>query len=249
MNHSTTVTPETEVELLNKFAINSAPMVNKLVHSIFDKEYEVYLFTQDGVHFVSEILNIDWDQGAIWLGTPYDKSLTKRCNISTHYTLVAFPNGIKVQFAGVGLVSTQFQGADAIRLNTPKTIVRLQLRNFFRVIADEELNRQVSLSIPTLNKPESLLDLSLAGCGVLLRKHPDLQIGQVFRDTRLTIPDGDSSIVLELEVRNLYPQHDTPELIQVGFQMKPLRRTDEHRLQRFLLATERRQRAARHSVD
>jgi len=83
----------------------------------------------------------------------------------------------------------------------------------------------------------------------MLRKHPNLTIGSILKNARLQLPDGNGSIFIDLEVRNLYPQHDTPELIQVGCEMRLIKRTDEHRLQRFLLATERRQRAARHSVD
>lgn len=244
-----TVTPETDPQRLEKFSIRSAPMVQKLVNTIVSNEYEVYVFTHDGTHFVSEVLGLDWKQGLIWIGTPYEKSLAKKCNGQTSYVLVSFPEGIKVQFSGTGLVHTQYEGAESICLEIPSSIVRLQQRNFFRVIADDELNRQISVTIPSLPDPESIVDISLAGCGILIKKHPDVVIGAIFKNARLQLPGETNSLFVDLEVRNLYPQHDTPELVQVGCEMRLVKRTDEHRLQRFLLATERRQRAARHSVD
>jgi c-di-GMP-binding flagellar brake protein YcgR len=244
-----TVTPETDPQRIDQFSIRSSPMVQKLVNTIVSQEYEVYVFTQDGSHFVSEVLGLDWKQGLIWIGTPYEKNLAKKCNGQTPYILVSFPDGIKVQFSGMGLVHTQYEGAEAICLEIPTVIVRLQQRNFFRVIADDELNRQISITIPGLPDPENIVDISLAGCGMMLRKHPDLTIGSILKNARLQLPDGNGSIFIDLEVRNLYPLHDTPELVQVGCEMRLVKRTDEHRLQRFLLSTERRQRAARHSVD
>lgn len=244
-----TVIPETDPQRIEQFSIRSSPMVQKLVNTIVSQEYEVYVFTQEGSHFVSEVLGLDWKQGLIWIGTPYEKNLAKKCNAQTPYVLVSFPDGIKVQFSGTGLVHTQFEGAEAICLKIPTTIIRLQLRNFFRVIADDELNRQISITIPNLPDPKGLLDISLAGCGILLKRHPELNIGSVFKNARLHLPDEEGSIFIDLEIRNLYPQHDTPDIIQAGCEMRIVKRTDEHRLQRFLLATERRQRAARHSVD
>lgn len=250
MNQITSVTPEANPELLEKFEVQSEPMVHKLLNTMFNDEHEMYVFTKgSGNHFVSEILEIDWDQSVMWMGTPYDKSLASDCNANTPYTLVSFPDGVKVQFSGIGLVHTNFQGAEALRLSLPKKIVRLQLRNFFRVMADDELNRQVSLSIPTLPGPESLVDISLAGCGLLLRNAHHLQIGDVLSDVRVNIPDGEGSMLVDLEVRNKLHLQDNPEIMQVGCEMRLQKRADERRLQRFLLNTERRQRAARHSID
>jgi len=163
---------------------------------------------------------------------------------------VSFPDGVKVQFAGMGILQSQYQGADALRVAIPKTVVRLQRRNYFRVMADEELNAQVKLEIPTVSSPISLIDISLAGCGLSLQTPPSLhQAGEVIQDVRLTLPDGEGSMLVELVVRNIKPMADHPEMVQLGCEMKTVERGAERRLQRFLLATERRQRANLHSID
>ncbi|MCQ8897752.1 flagellar brake protein [Limnobacter humi] len=248
MSHSISIQPEFDPALLDEFALGSEPMVRKLLHTMLDDEHELYVFLKGtGVHFVTEILELDWERGLLWLGTPYDKELAQGCNVYCEFTIVSFPDGVKVQFSGTGMVPDTFEAAAALRIAMPTSLVRLQRRNYFRVVADTELNRQVRLSVPGLQTLHGLLDISLAGVGMLVGKQPDLESGHVFRNAQLTLPDGEGSMLVNLEVRNIKPQVDEPEQLQVGCEMTLLERGAERRLQRFLLATERRQRSAQHA--
>lgn len=251
MSHNTSIAPERDQKLLEEFSLSAVPTVRKLLTTIDEDEHELYVYLQaDHTQFVTEILSIDWNSGQMWLGTPYEKTLSAQCSISTSYVVVSFPDGVKVQFSGLGILPSQYQGADALRIAIPKTIVRLQRRNYFRVMADEELNSQVKLEIPTVSCPVTLIDISLAGCGLSLQTPPSLhQAGEVIQDVRLTLPDGEGSMLVELVVRNIKPMADHPEMVQLGCEMKTVERGSERRLQRFLLATERRQRANLHSID
>ena len=251
MNHNTSIAPESDPKLLKEFSLSAEPTLRKLLTTIEEDEHELYVFLQaDHTQFVTEILNIDWQTGLIWLGTPYEKSLSAGCNGSSAYVIVAFPDGVKVQFAGIGILQSEYQGADALRIAIPKSIVRLQRRNYFRVMADEELNHQVKLEIPAYPDRPNLIDLSLAGCGfTLMAQAGQFESGQVLSNVQLTLPDGESSLLVDLVVRNIKPTVDNPDLIQLGCEMKAAQRNAERRLQRFLLATERRQRATLHSID
>lgn len=251
MSEGTSIAPERDQKLLEEFSLSAEPTLRKLLNTIETDEHELYAFLQTShTQFVTEILNIDWDAGLIWLGTPYEKTHTSSCDNSTSYVMVSFPDGVKVQFAGIGILQSQYQGADALRIAIPKSIVRLQRRNYFRVMADEELNSQVALEIPTLQSKATLIDISLAGCGFVVETSPsEHQRGEILKDVRLTLPDGEGSMLVELEVRNIKVTTDHPELVQLGCEMKTLERGAERRLQRFLLATERRQRTNLHSID
>lgn len=251
MNQNTSIAPERDQKLLEEFSLSAAPTLRKLLSTIEDDEHELYVYLQsDQTQFVTEILSIDWSSGQMWLGTPYEKVLSAQCNISSSYVVVSFPDGVKVQFAGIGILPTQYQGADALRISIPGTIVRLQRRNYFRVMADEELNSQVKLVIPQVQGDTSLVDISLAGCGFTVSAQPrQFNPGEVLKDVRLTLPDGESSMLVELMIRNIKPMFDRPDNIQLGCVMKTLERGAERRLQRFLLATERRQRTNLHSMS
>jgi flagellar brake protein len=251
MSQSTSIAPERDQKLLEEFSLSAEPTVRKLLNTIEGDEHELYVYLQaDHTHFVTEILSIDWKAGLMWLGTPYEKSLSAQCNASTAYVMVSFPDGVKVQFAGIGILQSEYQGADALRIAIPKSIVRLQRRNYFRVVADEELNSQVKLEIPAVQAQASLIDISLAGIGFTIQTVASQhERGEIMKDVRLTLPDGEGSMLVELEVRNIKTMNDNPELVQLGCEMKMLDRGAERRLQRFLLATERRQRTSMHSID
>lgn len=251
MSQNTSIAPERDQKLLEEFSLSAVPTLRKLINTIEEDEHELYVYLQsDHTQFVTEILNIDWTSGLMWLGTPYEKSLSANCNASTAYVMVSFPDGVKVQFAGLGILQSQYQGADALRIAIPKSIVRLQRRNYFRVMADEELNSQVKLEIPLNDSPVGLIDISLAGCGLSVQATgTPHQSGEIIKDVRLTLPDGGGSMLVELVVRNIKHMVDNPAIIQLGCEMKTLERGAERRLQRFLLATERRQRANLHSID
>ena len=251
MSESTSIAPESDQKLLEEFRLSSLPTVRKLLNTIEEDEHELYVYLQqNNTQFVTEILNIDWTTNLIWLGTPYEKSLSMNCNSDTSYTMVSFPDGVKVQFSGMGILQSQYQNADALRIAIPKSLVRLQRRNYFRVMADEELNAQVKLEIPGAQGKVFLIDISLAGCGFSMQGIPNqYQIGEVLKDVRMTLPDGIGSMLVELTVRNLKPLTDSPNQIQIGCEMKTLERGAERRMQRFLLATERRQRSSLHSID
>jgi flagellar brake protein len=251
MSQNTSIAPERDQKLLEEFSLSAEPTVRKLLNTIEADEHELYVYLQsDHSHFVTEILSIDWKAGLMWLGTPYEKSLSANCNASTAYVMVSFPDGVKVQFAGIGILQSEYQGADALRIAIPKTIVRLQRRNYFRVMADEELNSQVKLEIPAVQGQASLIDISLAGIGFTIETVASQhQRGDILKDVRLTLADGEGSMLVELEVRNIKAMTDNPDMVQLGCEMKMLEKGSERRLQRFLLATERRQRTNLHSID
>lgn len=251
MSQNTSIAPERDQKLLEEFSLSAVPTVRKLLNSIQEDEHEIYVYLQaDHTQFVTEILDINWNTGQIWLGTPYEKALSANCNISTSYVMVSFPDGVKVQFSGQGIVQGQYQNADALRIGIPKSIVRLQRRNYFRVMADEELNLQVKLEIPSTQGLATLIDISLAGCGFVIPGQPSShKPGDLLKNVRLTLPDGEGSMLVGLEIRNIKGVPDHPDQVQLGCEMKMLERGAERRLQRFLLATERRQRSSLHSID
>ncbi|MFN4330279.1 MAG: flagellar brake protein [Limnobacter sp.] len=235
------IIPDADPSALQEFAVHSEPMVRKLIQTVLDDEHEVYVFVHPSdQYFVSEVLGIDWKSGFMWLGTPYEKGLVQNCGAQTPYTLVSFPDGVKIQFSGLGLLRQNYEGADAIQLKLPKSVVRLQRRNYFRVMADSEINRQVKVEIPGLAESPSLLDISLAGCGLLMRHKPEFAVGQEMRNVRLSLPDGEPSMLVRLEIKNSKPTQDDPDMVQLGCEMSLLERGGERRLQRYLLSCERR---------
>jgi c-di-GMP-binding flagellar brake protein YcgR len=251
MNHNISISPEVDQKILEEFCLKSEPALRKLLNTVKEEEHELYVnLPADNTQFVTEILGIDWPNKWIWLGTPYDKTLRNRCNSSTEYIIVTFPDAVKIQFSGVSIVQAHYQNADALRITIPKSLIRLQRRNYFRIIGDEELNARVQMDIPNYPNKLTLLDMSMEGCGFTVQASSSpYKIGEIIKDVRLTLPDGKGSMLMKLTICSINPTQDDPDIFLLGCEMKTLDRDAERRLQRFLLATERRQRANHHTVE
>lgn len=240
--------PEFNLEALKAFEIKSVPTIAQLLEQVLSEENELYVYTDMGnLHFVSEILGLETtedNQQVLWVATPYDKGLLKNLDPESGFVIVTFPAGVKLQFSGKGMEFGEYSGIRALRLPIPDCVYRMQRRNHFRVLADEELMVHLKVAEPKLKGDFELVDLSIAGCGVSIEGTvQQYAVGQQFTSCQLFLPDGESEIEVGLVVRNIQTNPEDAQHVCLGCTMELQDKTDEYRLQRFLLATERRQRA------
>ncbi|WP_288108496.1 flagellar brake protein [Limnobacter sp.] len=251
MDSSNNLKPELDQATLAEFAVHSPTVVQRLCKAMLSEENELYVFLK-GVsdYFVTEMLDVRFDEGKIYLGTPYEKRFLNQCTSLTPYWIVAFPEGVKVQFEGKGMENAEFEGVSCLRINIPPSMTRIQRRNYFRIYADAVFRAQVQLEIDTLEQRFELLDFSLAGCGLNVWGHQVAhKAGHVFENVRMSLPENDHTMLLDIVVKNIKPSADSEDSHFYGCEIHLKDHHDEARLQRFLLATERRQRAASSSID
>jgi len=251
MSDITPITPELSNKLIEEFSIGSSITIGKYLHTMHAEENEVYVYIDSlDQSFVTEILGLDLANGFIWLGRPYDRNMLKAITADCEFVAVAFPENIKLQFCGRGIEQTHYEGTQALRIAVPKSIVRLQRRNYFRVMADEDMMAHVHIEEPGLEGEYELVDISLAGCGISVNaraKH--FSVGQQLRQVKLAIPDHGSPLKISLVIKNIKHNPDDESHVCLGCEMQLLLPKEESRLQRFLLAAERRQREQRNAAD
>jgi len=248
--HATAITPEVDSRLISEFSMSSPITIGKYLHTMQEEENEVYIYVNDGQQsFVTEILGMDLSKGQVWLGRPYDKNLLSGLNEHTEFVAVAFPENIKLQFNCKGIVQSTYEGGQALRIDVPKSMVRLQRRNYFRVMADEEMMAHLHIEDEGIQGDYELVDISLAGCGMSVPGRQHFSVGQVIANAKLVLPDGAPPLKVSLSVRNIKINPDNDQDRCLGCEMILLIPKEESRLQRFLLAAERRQRDRRNSID
>jgi len=251
MSDTTPITPELNNKVIEEFSIGSSITIGKYLHTMHDEENEVYIYlnTQDQ-SFVTEILGMDLANGSIWLGRPYDKNMLQAITADCEFVAVSFPENIKLQFCGKGIEQTTYEGTQALRISVPKSIVRLQRRNYFRVMADEDMMAHVHIEEPGLTGEYELVDISLAGCGISVNSEGrHFSVGQGIHKAKLVIPDHGSPLRVSLVVKNIKHNPDDASHVCLGCEMHLLLPKEESRLQRFLLAAERRQREQRNAAE
>lgn len=251
MSEISGIAPETDPKTIENFAVHNPITIEQVLQNVMDDEHEVYLHTNDSnAAMVTEILGFDWENRRMWLAKPLDHKVDELINRRTRYTIVAFPSSVKIQFSGEGITLDRFQTIQALCIEVPDELIRLQRRSYFRILADEELNHQVSLDIPGVDYQPEVLDISLAGLGWLAREPGDhYQTGQQFDNVRLTLADGQGAMLIGLVIRNISPSETDETETQLGCELLMPEVNHQKRLQRFLLATERRQRARRNFLE
>ncbi|MDH4394265.1 MAG: flagellar brake protein [Limnobacter sp.] len=246
----TAITPEFDSTLIREFSMSSPITIGKYLHNMQEEENEVYIYFNEGQQsFVTEILGMDLSNGHVWLGRPYDKNLLSGLNEHTEFVAVAFPENIKLQFQCKGILQSVYEGGQALRIEVPKSMVRLQRRNYFRVMADEEMMAHLHIEDDGLKGDYELVDISLAGCGISVPTRQQFKVGQIIASAKLVVPDGSPPLKVKLTVKNIKTNPDNNQDRCVGCEMILLIPKEESRLQRFLLAAERRQRDHRNSID
>lgn len=240
--------PEQDPTILEQYGIENRSAIQKLIQAIHAEENELYvhLLNGDG-SFVSEIVEIEYDQTGpktIWIATPFNKSMVKDLPTNLNYTLVAFPDGVKVQLNGMGMELSQLGHTKALKLPLPTVAIRIQRRNYFRVMVDPEMSTFLYLDGPKIKGQFDLIDLCVGGCSVYVDdKSLPFEVGATLGRATLLLPGTALPIPISLTVKNLTDNPENSAHWAVGCEMEMLHKPDLYRLQRFLLASERRQRA------
>lgn len=240
--------PEQDPTIIEQYAIENRSAIQKLIRTIHAEENELYvhLLNGDG-SFVSEILELEYDQTgpkAFWIATPFNKSIIRDLPPNLNYTLVAFPDGVKVQLSGSGMELSQLGQAKTLKLKLPTVAVRIQRRSYFRVLVDAEMSTHIQIDGPVLKGQFDLIDLCIGGCSVDVEdKTLPLKVGSSLGRATLVLPGTTLPVPINLVVKNLINNPENNEHWSVGCEMEILHKPDLYRLQQFLLTCERRQRA------
>jgi len=237
MTENTGIEPEDNLDDLKEYTIQSPITVGKYLQTIVNEENEVYLFV-NGVDspFVTEVLGLNLGEGHIFLGRPYDKLIQTVIGPQAEYAVVAFPEHIKIQFNGKGIEMVSYDGAQALQLPMPHEMLRLQRRNYFRVVADQDMMAHIHIDHAPHVGDYELTDLSQGGCGisVALNSH-EFTVGQFLNDVKLMLPDEKFPVLVRLQVRNIKPNPEDTNSLILGCEMKLLNQRQESRLQRFFV--------------
>jgi len=220
------------------------------------------LYILDGLMKCAELITVHFNQGQDMMLTTLlsanlknnelifdwggsDKVNLKLLAAERHMFVVA-PEGIKIQFSTRQARQIDFGGEKAFSTNLPDQIIRLQRREYYRVIlpvADRLIagfcHHEVDCKLP-------LYDISIGGMGLIMSRNDlRMQIGDVLSGYSLDLP-GLESQNLCLEVRHVSPVAPArgQPYTRIGCVVVGERkRSDEAKIQRYLIRVEQERRA------
>ncbi|HLO62306.1 MAG TPA: flagellar regulator YcgR PilZN domain-containing protein [Azonexus sp.] len=230
-----------EAEIEERFQVSGARPVGFML-SGFARDGDRFSVHFGGELFLTTLLAAHHDKGLIF-DCSGSAELNRRFLASERNVFVGRPGGIHVQFATGRAQETLFSGSQAFVAALPKTVVRLQRRDSFRIETPRARPLSFFGRLPggtLLNQPGH--DISVAGIGLSTGILPDgLVPGTQLENCRFALPGDEHDLhcsatlrhVTELEGRGGQRQW------RLGLQFDDLPPAEQNRIQRYIARVER----------
>ena len=238
-------------EELEKFSTKHRREILFYLHQLVsDGERVSVVFNEGSEMFLTVLLDIDEAQDQLIFDWGGSEETNQKLLKSVRNFFVCTPHGVRNQFITGAVRETAHQGRRAFVTNLPERYLRLQRREFFRLVLP--LTRRPLCNLPQGDaKPLQLTVIDISIGGVAMESPsatPPFEIGQRIPEAVIELKDG-HMMQVELEVRNISPlQRGNKFVGRVGCQFIGLNHHDEHVLQRFITDVQREERARLGSV-
>lgn len=211
---------------------------NELVTAYFNQGKEFFLTTLVDVH-------LDLDRLVVDCGT--DAETNRHALASNKIIFVTSHNRIKIQFSTTSLEYIDFKGHPAFRAALPTSLLKLQRREYYRLVAP--IRAPLHCVIPSFGGTKfeaAVVDISVGGVGLSgFPVEAGLEVGQQLADCRIALPEQ-GMVVSALEVRNL--QQHTPmrsglPVVRAGCGFVNIPAAHQAMIQRYIIRIDRERRA------
>ncbi|MBK7646604.1 MAG: flagellar brake protein [Betaproteobacteria bacterium] len=159
--------------------------------------------------FLTAMVAVDEEKGEILIDPAQIETLNTAAGAARQITLAANLDRVKVQLRLGAMRESQFDGRRALSTDIPRTILRLQRREFFRLEPPLGSPIGCQIALNTLGTNVRTFEprvTDISGGGVSLSAPTNLaeacQPGTVFKDCRLDLP-GEGVLLVNLRVRKL----------------------------------------------
>jgi len=161
-----------------------------------------------GVTIITSILNVDEQDGTVTLDCAQEDRINEQLFESDAISFETALEQIRILFFVRRIQQCMYQGAPALQIDLPQSVVRLQRREFYRVPTPLSMPVSCSITIPKISD-SSIMSVTLtlqnvSGGGLaLIDEHGvlDHTIGRIYKDCRIDLPGG-TLVVASLELRN-----------------------------------------------
>lgn len=208
----------------------------------------ITVYFNEGTDFLlTAVLAVD-EKGMVLDYGP-NEDMNQKALQSKRLLFIASHDKVKVQFAASRLDARPFEGRPAFYAPLPDALLRLQRREYFRLVTPP--TQPVKCLIPITDKAgrhlveASVLDISAGGIAIV--SPPDgvpFRPGLSFESCSINLPDA-GSLVATLEVRNVFDitLKNGVRVRRAGCQFTHLDASATKLIQRFIIRVERDMRA------
>jgi c-di-GMP-binding flagellar brake protein YcgR len=165
-------------------------------------------FGSDNDFTLTAILAVRPGEDEVIMDYGADADANQRALQAGKITFVAAHERIKVQFVAASLRQVRFEGRDAFSMRLPAALLRLQRREYFRIVAP--LLRPLRCVITPQGAPSgapaeaTIVDISCGGIAIIDCRQPvNLEIGACLRNCRIQLP-GIGTVTATMLIKSNY---------------------------------------------
>lgn len=213
---------------------------------INDGERISVVFDEGRETVLTVLLDVDEENNTVIFDWGGSQSTNRRLLESPRSFFIANPHGVRNQFITARVWETTYQGRPAFATAIPDKYVRLQRREFFRMLLPMTQRRPCTFKMPDAEKvwEMSVIDLGLGGAGLEAPVESlPFTVGQILPQVRIDLGKF-GRIEVDLEIRYAgSASRGNKQVSRLGCHFVKLGRAQENDLQRFITHVQREERA------
>ncbi|WP_172202940.1 flagellar brake protein [Niveibacterium sp. COAC-50] len=230
----------------SQYLVRDPREVRFVIKQLAAKRALISAYPDDSPNFgLTSVLEAGGNDQSFVLDVAADAGLNEALERADSVICITQLDRVKVQFRLEGLVRVQHNNAPAFSAQYPDKLLRLQRREYFRLVAPVAHAINCFIPMPTATGDRvyeaRVLDLSGGGLAIVAppsgaQLHPDMEIP----NCRLEIPDS-PPILITLKVRNIFrvTQRNGTEVLRAGCQFVGLQTATANIIHRYILKVER----------
>ena len=192
-----------------KYLLNSKLEILFILRELMRRGALITAYCNEGSDYLlTTLLSVD-DNGEILLDYGANEDMNQKALASEKVVFIANHDKVKVQFTRPGVQQVNFEGRPAFRTTVPESVMRLQRREYYRLVTPS--SRPVKCLIPVHTERGPLRDveamvLDISNGGIAVIAPPDgltLKVGSTLEDCRIVIPDM-GTIYTSIQVKNIF---------------------------------------------
>ena len=199
--------PVLGTENQSPFTLDSRREIVSILKGLKESNQLITMLINGGSEvFITSILDIDQDHSTVTVDSAQDNEANQRIAKASPVYFEGLLDKISIQFATSQLSATQFDQRPALSFALPRSMIRLQRREYYRI--NTPVTNAIRCTIHTENEDGvqtgqfTLVDISCGGIAILDEKKVlDSTIGVIYEHCKLDLPTiGLVDVVLQ--VRN-----------------------------------------------
>ncbi|MBI4809577.1 MAG: flagellar brake protein [Nitrosomonadales bacterium] len=191
----------------NEYLITNPKEIVSILQIIAQRKSRVALYYNEGNSMVLTMI-LAADENGVWIDAASNPLDNRHIERSNRIVFVSTHNQAKVQFVASSATLGTFENAPAFNMTLPRKLLRLQRRDYFRLVTPEtHALKCVIRPVPAqahIQHEITVMDISIGGVALVCEASGiELQPGMVYEHCQIELPDV-GTVEASIEVKNSF---------------------------------------------